>query len=105
MKTFTFLASLASALVLQACGSSSSDSDAPAAATATWTNTEMQTIVANNCAVSGCHNGTQAPNYSGISETAMKADTNARDQVASGAMPQGSSLSASQKAAVARFYQ
>lgn len=106
MKTIPFFVSLASALLLQACGgSSSSDSDTPDGATAAWTNTEMQTIVANNCAVSGCHNGTQAPDYRNISETAMKADTTARNQVASGVMPQGTTLSASQKAVFANFYQ
>ena len=105
LKTISFLVSCASALVLQACGSSSTESDSPAAATAAWTDTEMQLIVANNCALSGCHSGTQLPDYRNITETAMKADTIARDQVASGLMPQGGSLSASQKAVVARFFQ
>lgn len=99
---------LASALLmtLVACGSSSSD-DSPAAAPAdsgTWTNKEMQSLVATNCAISGCHNGTQAPNYTNISEANMKADTAARSQVASGAMPQGGTLSASQKATFEAFY-
>lgn len=103
MKTFTMsFASLALAVLATACGSSKSDDSAPAAAA--WADPAMQTIVANNCAVSGCHNGSQPPNYTGISEAAMKADTAARDQIASGAMPQTGTLTAAQKATVAAFY-
>lgn len=99
------LASLALALLATACGSKSSDSPAPASSTATaWSDTAMQAIVVNNCAISGCHAGAQAPNYSGISEAAMKADTTARDQVAAGIMPQSGVLSSAQRATVAAFY-
>lgn len=104
-KIATCLAVLSLSLFANACGSkSSSDDDAPAAAA--WTNTRMQAIVNANCAVSGCHvSGGQSPNYAGISETAMRADTTARNQVAQGIMPQGSSLSSADKATFAAFYQ
>ncbi|RYZ59394.1 MAG: hypothetical protein EOP07_04100 [Proteobacteria bacterium] len=106
MKKITLcLATLTLSLFANACGSkSSSDDEAPAAAA--WTNTRMQAIVTSNCAVSGCHvSGGQTPNYSGISETAMRADTTARNQVAQGIMPQGTTLSPADKATFAAFYQ
>jgi hypothetical protein len=105
MKKITLcLAAMTLSLFANACGSkSSSDDEAPAAAT--WTNTKMQSIVATNCAVSGCHNGAQFPNYSGISEAAMRADTKAKSQVAQGIMPQGTTLSPADKATFAAFYQ
>lgn len=103
MKTFPwYLSSLALAVLANACGSSKSDS--PAATAVAWSDTGMQALVSGNCAISGCHNGTQTPNYSGISEAAMKADTTAKTRVANGSMPQSGPLTAAQKATVAAFY-
>ena len=71
MKKFTLsFVSLALAVLATACGSSPSAEKATS--TVAWSNTGMQAIVSGSCAVSGCHNGTQAPNYSGISEAAMR---------------------------------
>ena len=55
--------------------------------TTTWTNSTMQTLVSTTCATSGCHDGTQAPNYKTITEAAMKLDTAARSAVDAGSMP------------------
>lgn len=104
MKKFTSIfAGLALVVLANACGASKSE-DKAATTTVAWTDTGMQAIVTGNCAISGCHNGTQMPNYSGISEAAMKADTIAKAQVSSGAMPQSRTLTAAQKATVAAFY-
>lgn len=65
----------------------------------------MQSLVSGSCAVSGCHNGTQSPDYRNITEANMKADTTARAQVAAGLMPQGTTLTTAQKAIFANFYQ
>lgn len=71
-----------------------------------WSNTAMQSLVAAKCASSGCHNGAQAPNYKGISETAMKADKNALREVSSGSMPPSSSpaLTTTEKTTFQNFY-
>jgi hypothetical protein len=106
MKKITLsLATLTLALFANACGSKSSSDDESTTST-TWTDTKMQALVNSSCAVSGCHvSGGQSPNYAGISETAMKADTSAKSQVAQGLMPQGSTLSTTDKATFAAFYQ
>lgn len=64
----------------------------------------MQTLVASNCAISGCHAGTQTPNYATITEAQMKLDTVARDRVAAGTMPQAGVLGSADKATFAAFY-
>lgn len=61
-------------VMLPACGSADNDDD-ESTTTATWTNTTAQAIVGDHCAVSGCHNGTVAPNFSGISQADFVANT------------------------------
>lgn len=73
--------------------------------TASWVNKDMQTLVANRCANAGCHDGSVNPNYKGISEAAMKNDSNALPQVNSGQMPKGGApLTASELATFRNFY-
>jgi len=65
----------------------------------------MQTLVANRCANAGCHDGTSSPLYKGISEAAMKSDSNALPQVNAGLMPKGGTpLTAAELAIFRNFY-
>lgn len=47
---------------------------------------EIQTIIATNCAVSGCHNGTQSPNLSNLAGVQANKE-NIKSRTANGSMP------------------
>jgi SprB repeat len=47
---------------------------------------EIQTIIATNCAVSGCHNGTQSPNLSSLAGVQANRE-NIKSRTANGNMP------------------
>ncbi len=86
------------------CGGSSSKSD-NSTPSAPWSNTAMQNLVTSRCATAGCHDGTETHrNYKNVSEATMKADTDAKTQVDSNAMPQDRALSTSEKAIFDGFY-
>lgn len=90
--------------ILEACGSSSGGGNSGPGSGDPWSNTAMQQLVQNRCATSGCHSGSQRPNYSGITESSMKSDTAALRQIRSGTMPPGSPLSTAERASVEEFY-
>lgn len=94
----TCLLSLVFGGVLLGCSSSPAKSSDP------WVNSEMQALVANKCAVSGCHNGSEDPDLDGIAESAMKAETEALREVEAGRMPKRGSLTAEEKALFIDFY-
>lgn len=105
MKLASCSVAFALAFMLNACGTSDSST---AAASATWSNSAMQAIVTSKCATSGCHNGTQAPNFAAISEADMKANTTARNRmITTKDMPPAGStgLTAAEIATVTAFYQ
>jgi hypothetical protein len=64
----------------------------------------MQLVVAQHCAIGGCHDGTESPKYAGIAEASMKADSSAYSQVVSGRMPRSGALSAAELATFKAFY-
>lgn len=108
-----FGVTVASILLFNGCGakSSGSGSDTGTGTTATtaWTNTAMQSVVKGKCAIPACHNaaagtGPSQPNYEGITEAKMKADSLALSQVQAGLMPQGSALTAAEKTTFTNFY-
>ena len=101
--TLTLALTLALGFGLFACGAD--DSKKKDSSSTTWSNTAMQSIVNNQCAAAGCHDGTQSPKYKDISESAMKADTQALTEVQAGRMPQSGPLSASDKATFVAFFQ
>ncbi|NRA66452.1 MAG: hypothetical protein HRU19_18335 [Pseudobacteriovorax sp.] len=75
------------AIILTACGSDSDDSPATVAEPV-WESTEARTLLVNNCAVSGCHNGTQSPNYSTMSQaTFVSSQSNAITRMKSTTSP------------------
>lgn len=82
-----------------------SSSTSGGTASTTWTDTEMQNLVATKCATAGCHDGTRSPDYAGISEADMKANTAALREVQSGKMPERSSLTPAEKALFLAFYE
>lgn len=97
--------------LVTACGgtddgttSSTSTSSTASASTAAWTDTAMQSLVATKCATSSCHGGAEQPNMKGISEAAMKADTQALAEVLTGKMPKGGSLTTAEKTTFVAFY-
>lgn len=93
------------AMVMVGCGGSSSNTPAASTSATPWTDTAMQTLVKDTCATSSCHGGTSLPNYSSISESAMKADTTAKtDMLTKKTMPKGGSLTATQIQTVTNFY-
>jgi hypothetical protein len=110
------------ALVLVACSGSSdigsderSDSgtssdagskktDTTGTAAAPWTNTAMQTIVQNKCALTPCHGGRANPDFSNISEAEMKNLRDALIQVRNGTMPKNGSLTDAEKQTFEEFY-
>lgn len=103
MKLASF--SMALALTLSACGTSEKSETA---STSTWSNTAMQAIVTSKCATSGCHNGTQAPNFLTYSEADMKANTTARNRmITTRDMPPATAtgLTSAEIATVTAFYQ
>jgi hypothetical protein len=60
---------------------------------------DIQPIINTNCAISGCHNGTTKPNltqYSGVQAAA----SDIKSQVSSGSMPQGRTLTSTDKDAL-----
>ncbi len=84
---------------------SSSSSSGGVATTATWSDAAMQSVVATRCATAGCHDGSHSPTYSNISEASMRASTRALAVVESGSMPPRASLSSSELATFAAFYE
>ena len=60
----------------------------------------IKSIISNNCAVSGCHNGTQFPDFTKDQNIIANA-SNIRTQTQSGAMPQTGSLTNEQIAQIA----
>ncbi len=105
-KIISCIAGLSLSFLAVACGSDSKDTAAAPAAAPVWTNTTMQNLVATRCATAGCHAGTVAPNFSNITEAAMKANTKAATQVAAGTMPKAGTtpFTATEKAVFANFY-
>jgi len=55
----------------------------------------IKSIIKNNCAVSGCHNGTQSPDFRSFSNIQSRANS-IKSRTANGSMPKGSSLSQTQ---------
>jgi hypothetical protein len=89
---------------IYSCGSESDVSEDTTASSTAWANASMQAVVTNNCATSGCHNGTQSPNYKTITEANMKADTSALARVNADTMPPGAALGTSNKETFQNFY-
>lgn len=108
-RSLTLACGLCLAPLLTACpsdGGGGSNDGGGGTPSGAWSNTAMQSLVAAKCATAGCHNGSQPPNYKGISETGMKADSEALNQVLIGAMPpSGSSqLTTAEKTTFQNFY-
>lgn len=60
---------------------------------------DIAPIISGSCAISGCHNGTQAPKLTTYAEIAANA-ANINTQVKSGNMPKTGSITAAQKAQI-----
>jgi hypothetical protein len=98
------LLSIFAASLVVACSGSSAEGGNEVDA-GPWNDTAMQTLVATKCAIGGCHDGSESPNFKNISEAAMKANREALTQVQSGKMPRTGSLTAEEKATFIAFYQ
>ena len=57
---------------------------------------DVQPIITSSCAISGCHNGSQAPTLTTYAQIAANA-SNINSQVQSGAMPKTGTLTTNQK--------
>lgn len=60
---------------------------------------DVQPIINNSCAISGCHNGATKPNLTSYASIKAEVD-DVKEQVVSGSMPKGRTLSAADKDAL-----
>lgn len=65
---------------------------------------DIQPLIASTCAISGCHNGTQAPNLTTYELIASNAAA-IKNETQSGRMPKNGTLTAQQKKLIACWVQ